>query len=214
VAILKSHERAYVENVFKFVKEDVKILFFTQNPERQADRETREILNELSSITDKITVKEYDVKEDKPEVDGYHIDKAPAIVIEGKRDYGIRFFGVPSGFLVSSLIEDVIQISKNESALTDETKERLREVVKPLCLEVFVRSTSPYSASLVNLAHRMALEHDEISAHMVNISDFPHLAMRYNIEDVPHTVVNGRIPVEGALNEKDFTDKILAAYRT
>ena len=114
---------------------------------------------------------------------------------------------------MSSLIEDVIQISKNESALTDETKERLREVVKPLCLEVFVRSTSPYSASLVNLAHRMALEHDMITAHMVNISDFPHLAMKFNIEDVPHTVVNGKIPIEGALNEKDFTDRILEAYR-
>ena len=144
----------------------------------------------------------------------YNIDKDPAIVVEGVKDFGIRFYGVPSGYLVSSLIEDVVQISKNDSELTNDTKEKLGEVVHPLNLEVFVKSTSPYSPSLVNIAHRMALENENISAHLVNIADYPHLAMRFNIEDVPHTVVNGKESVEGALDEKDFTDRILKAYRS
>jgi thioredoxin-like negative regulator of GroEL len=59
----------------------------------------------------------------------------------------------------------------------------------------------------------MAIENDNISAHMVNIDNYPHLAMRFNIEDVPHTVVNGKESVSGALDEKDFTDKVLAVYR-
>jgi glutaredoxin-like protein len=213
LAILKSHEREYVEKVFKFVKEEVKIFFFTQKPENQAERETLEILKEISSISDKIYLTVYDFEKDKSKADDYQIDKTPAIVLEGKKDYGIRFFGVPSGYLVSSLIEDVVQISKNESELTDETKQKLSEVVNPLSLEVYVKSTSPYSPSLVNIAHRIALENDNITAHLINISNYPHLAMRFNIEDVPYTVVNGKISVEGALNEKDFTDKILEAYK-
>jgi len=213
VAILKRHEREYVENVFKFLKEKVKISFFSQKPENQAGRETLDILNEISSISDKLYLTVYDFEENRSKAEGYHIDKTPAIVAEGIKDYGIRFFGVPSGYLVSSLIEGVVQVSKGESELTDETKQKLSEVVKPLRLDVFVKSDSPYSPTLANIAHRMALENENISAHMINISDFPHLAMRFNIENVPHTVVNGNIPVEGALNEKDFTNKILEAYR-
>jgi glutaredoxin-like protein len=213
LTILKSHEREYVENVFRFVKENVKIVFFAPKPENQAGRETLDILNEISSISDKIYLTVYDFEKDKPKAEVYQIDKTPAIVVEGRKDYGIRFFGVPSGYLISALIEDIVQISKNESELTDATKQKLREVVNPMSLEVFVKSSSPYSPSLVNISHRIAMENENITAHLINISDYPHLSMRYNIENVPHTVVNGRISLEGALNEKDFADKILEAYR-
>jgi len=214
LAILKNHEREYVENVFRFVENRVNIAFFSEIPENQAGRETHEILEEISSISEKITLTVYDFEKDKTEVEQYKIDKTPAIVVEGKKDFGIRIYGVPSGYLVSSLIEDVVQISKNESELMVETIQKLSEVVNPMKLEVFVNPISPYCPSLVNIAHRMALENDNISAHMVNITNYPHLAMRFNMEDVPHTVVNGKGSVEGALDEKDFTDKILEAYRS
>jgi glutaredoxin-like protein len=155
----------------------------------------------------------FNFEQDKAEVEKYRIDKIPAIVIEGVKDFGIRFYVVPSGYLVSSLIEDVVQISKNESELLNETKQKLNEIIHPTTLEIFVKPTSPYSPSLVNIAHRMALENENITAHLVNITDYPHLAMKFNIEDVPHTVVNGTDSVEGALDERDFVDKVLAVYR-
>ena len=213
MAILKNHERDYVENVFRLVENEVKISFFTKHPENQAGRETQAILEEIASISEMIKLTVYDIDEDKSKVDHYNVDKDPALVVEGEKDFGIRIYGVPSGYLVSSLIEDVVQISKNESELTNDTRRKLGEVVNPLSLEVFVNPASPYSPSLVNIAHRMALENDNISAHMVNIENYPHLAMRFNIEDVPHTVVNGKESVSGALDEKDFTDKVLAVYR-
>ena len=213
MVILKNHEREYVENVFRLLENEVRLTFFTQQPENQASRETLEILEEISSISDMIKFTVYDFDKDKTEVEKYKIDKTPAIVVEGIKDFGIRIYGVPSGYLVSSLIEDVVQTSKNESELLNETKEKLNEIVHPVNLEVFVKPDSPYSPTLVNIAHRMAIENDHISAHLVNITDYPHLAMRFNIEDVPHTVVNGKDSVQGALDERDYTDKILAVYR-
>jgi glutaredoxin-like protein len=187
--------------------------FFSKQPENHAERETLTILEEISSISEMIKLKIYDFEKDKDDVKKFQIDKVPAIVIEGDKDFGIRFYGVPSGYLVSSLIEDVVQISKNDSDLSEETKQKINEVVNPLNLEVFVKPTSPYSATLVNIAHRMAMESEHISAHLVNVENYPHLAMRFNIQDVPHTVVNGKESVEGALDEQDFTDKILSVYR-
>jgi len=213
LSILKDHEREYVENVFRLVANQVTLSFFRKQPENHAERETLTIVEEISSISDMIKLKVYDFVKDQSEVKKFQIDKVPAIVVEGDKDFGIRFYGVPSGFLVSSLIEDVVQISKNDSELSTDTKRKLKEVVHSLNLEVFVKPTSPYSPSLVNIAHRMAMESEHISAHLVNIENFPHLAMRFNIQDVPHTVVNGKESVEGALDEQDFTDKILSVYR-
>ncbi len=213
MSILKDHEREYVENVFRLVANQVTLSFFRKQPENHAERETLTILDEISSISDMIKLKVYDFEKDKAEVKKFQIDKVPAIVVEGDKDFGIRFYGVPSGFLISSLIEDVVQISKNDSELSTATKQKLKEVDHSLNLEVFVKPTSPYSPSLVNIAHRMAMESEHISAHLVNIENYPHLAMRFNIQDVPHTVVNGKESVEGALDEQDFTDKILSVYR-
>jgi glutaredoxin-like protein len=213
LAILKNNEREYVENVFRLVENNVNLSFFMKEPENQTLRETQSILEEISAISDMIKLIVFNFDKNKKEVEKYKIDKVPAIVVEGTKDFGIRFYGVPSGYLVSALIEDIVQISKNDSELTNETKQKLHEIKGPLSLDVFVKPTSPYSPTLVNIAHRMAMESENISAHMVNIEDYPHLAMRFNIGDVPHTVINGRDSVEGALDERDFVDKILQVYR-
>ena len=87
MAILKSHEREYVENVFRLVENEVILSFFTKQPENQAGRETQEILDEIASISDMIKFKVYDFEKDKTEVEKYKIDKIPAIVVEGIKDF-------------------------------------------------------------------------------------------------------------------------------
>jgi len=198
--------------VFEFLIEDVKISFFSQQPESHAGRETRQILEELTSMSDKIQLVSYYFDENKQRAADLDIDKLPATIIEGKTDYGIRFFGIPAGYLVSSLIEDIVQVSKGVSELKEDSKVKLTAVDSPLNLQVFVSATSPYCPALVNIAHRMAIENEHITAHMIDITEFPHLAMRYHVSDVPITVVNNKISVEGALDEKDYVQRVLQAF--
>jgi glutaredoxin-like protein len=213
LAVLKASEREYVTKVFGLVKNDVKILFFYDEHESQSSKQTREILEEIAAISDKIDLTSYDLIKDIKIADSYGIDKTPATVIVATRDTGVRYYGVPSGYLVSSLIEDVVQISKDDSELLDVSKQKLAEIRQPLKLQVFVSSTSPYSPSLVNISHRMALENNEITADVIEVKEFPHLAMRYNITEVPFTIVNDTVPITGAPDENDFIDKVLDAYR-
>jgi glutaredoxin-like protein len=213
LSILKPAEREYVQGVFKFVENEVKISLFTQEPESHASRETRELLEELSSISDKISLRVLRFDSHKEEASAYGVSKLPGTVVEGRKDFGIRYFGAPSGYLVSSVIENVVQLSKEKSELKEETITKLNGLDSPLNLQVFVSSTSPYCPALVNLSHRLAMEKDNITAHMIDIKEFPHLAMRYHITDVPATVVNKSVTVEGALDEKDFVNKILEALK-
>ena len=212
MSILKGLEQDYVRNLFNLIQNDVKLSFFTQQPESHASREARQILEELVSMSDRISLTIFNYKENESEARALEIDKLPATVIKGEKDFGIRFFGVPAGYLVSSLIEDIVQVSKGESELTGQTKENLASVNSPLTLQVFVSATSPYCPALVSIAHRMAIENDKIKAHMIDINEFPHLTMRYHVSDVPFTIVNNKISIKGALDEKDYVEKVLEAY--
>ena len=211
LTILKDYERAYIKSVFGLVKNTVNISFFTQTHENQSGRETRKILEEISSISDKIHLNCYDFDKDSDAVEKYQINKLPATIIEGSKDFGIRYFGVPGGYLVSSLVEDVIQISKDESELSNQSKKKLEKINQPLYLMIFVTPTSPYCPALANISHRLSIENEYISADVIDITTFPHLAMRYQVVDVPFTVVNEKIAIEGALDEHDFVDRIIEA---
>lgn len=54
----------------------------------------------------------------------------------------------------------------------------------------------------MQLAHRFAIESDRVVADMVEATEFPHLAQRYNVMGVPKTVVNEIGLPDGALPEE------------
>jgi predicted DsbA family dithiol-disulfide isomerase len=63
----------------------------------------------------------------------------------------------------------------------------------------------------VVLAHRLAMESDWIRADMVEATEFPHLANKYEVFGVPRTVINETIHVEGAVPEPMLVNELLKA---
>ncbi len=61
------------------------------------------------------------------------------------------------------------------------------------------------------MAHKMALANPHIRADVVEISEFPQLAQRYQVRAVPKVVINERIQFEGALPERAFVEQVLRA---
>jgi len=124
----------------------VKLVMFTQAVECQFCAETRAIVEEIAALSDKIQVEVYDFVTDKPTADLYGFDKIPAIAIlraeDGQdKDYGIRFYGIPSGYEFTSLIEDILDVSRGESGLQPKTKTAVATITKPVHLQVFVTPT-------------------------------------------------------------------------
>jgi hypothetical protein len=60
------------------------------------------------------------------------------------------------------------------------------------------------------LAHRFAIESDRIVADMVEVTEFPHLAQRYNVMGVPKTVANEIGLAEGLLPEEAVILNLMA----
>jgi glutaredoxin-like protein len=138
----------------------------------------------------------------------YKVDKAPGIVIAGVNgdqilDYGIRLAGIPSGHEFSSLIHDMLLVSKRDSGLSEQTRQILKGLDKPVLLQVFVTPTCPYCPRAVILAHQMAMESPMIEAEMVEATEFSELSDKYHVSGVPHTAINeGAAHVVGAVPEE------------
>ncbi len=59
------------------------------------------------------------------------------------------------------------------------------------------------------LAHKLAFANDHITADMVEVSEFPHLATKYQVYGVPRTVINEVIQIEGAAPEQMLVPELM-----
>jgi glutaredoxin-like protein len=182
----------------------VVLTVFTQEFECSYCKETRELIQELASLSDKIKIQVFDLMNDKERAIEYEIDKVPAIVIEGSKSTRAKFYGVPAGYEFTTLLRDIVQLSRGETELSPATKKILSAVSHPVHIQVFVTPTCPYCPRMVSLAHQFAMENQNIKAEMVEVNEFPQLAIKYNVMGVPKTVINESVEVLGMQPEEEF----------
>ncbi len=200
-----------VSKILSVMVNPVTLKFFTQENECEHCKETHELLNDLLSTTDKLTLDMYDFVKDTTLVKKYKIEQIPAILVMDNKAHRIKFYGIPAGYEFSSLLNALLMVSTGIVKLTDETRAFLDTLTKPVHLKVFVTPTCPYCPQAVILAHQMASYSKHVTAEMIELSEFPHLAVKYNVQGVPRTVVNEKWFQEGAAPELLLVDKIKEA---
>jgi glutaredoxin-like protein len=139
--VLQEKEERLVVEVFKGLANPVKLIYFTQELECPMCRETRELLSQVSGLSDKVSLEVYNFQLDKQKVEQYRVDKIPATVIEGDIDYGVRYYGAPLGYELATLLTDMVDVSKGEADLKPEIKEGLKSIDQKVHLQVFVTPT-------------------------------------------------------------------------
>ncbi len=215
MALLSEQDQEHLQNEFAGLQTPVKLVVFSQEFECQYCRETRQITEEVAALSDNITLEVYDFVADKEIVEQYNIDKIPATVVmtggDEPKDYGIRYYGIPSGYEFSSLIHDILMVGGESDELAAETKQWLADLTEPVHFQVFVTPTCPYCPPAVLMAHKMAMASDLVTADMVEANEFPHLSMKYSVMGVPRTVINEDTHVEGAVPEHMLLSKMQEA---
>lgn len=207
-----------IQEAFAEVKEPVEVLLFGSRENCEYCNETQQLLEEVTALHDKLALSVYDIEEHADIAGRFNVTNAPGIVIAAKdnaevRNLGVQFSGIPSGHEFSTLINDIIIVSRRDSGLSEQTREYLRTLEKPVHLQVFVTPTCPYCPRAVLLAHQMAMENPAmIRAEGVEATEFPDLANRFNVRGVPQTVINaGAGSVVGAVPEQNLLAEIQRA---
>lgn len=151
MSLLKDKDRQALEKLFsEQLKDEVTLHFFTQQesklilPERLSVppcpycRETGQLVSELAATSPKLKMETHDFVADTAAVDKYGISRVPGIVVEGAKDYGVRFYGIPAGYEFASLTQAVVTVSRGEADLSEETRTALASLSQPVHLEVLV----------------------------------------------------------------------------
>ncbi|HUX11313.1 MAG TPA: hypothetical protein VMW51_11765 [Terriglobia bacterium] len=141
MALLRDEDAAEIRRRLGEMAAPVKLIHFTQELNLEYGRETREVLEELAGLSDKLSLEVYDFILDKEKVAEYGVDKVPATVVRNGKDYGIRYYGMPAGYEFATVLDAILDVSKGESGLAAESKKRLAGLTQPVHLEVFVTPT-------------------------------------------------------------------------
>jgi glutaredoxin-like protein len=215
MGLLSDRDRQTVQTHLAGLTHDVTLLFFTQTigaPDTVLI--ARQVVDEVASLSDRISVEEVNLVLDRERSAGFGIDRIPAIVLlRDGADTRMRFLGAPAGYEFSSLVESVLLAGTDDSGLTDESKRVIAEkATGPLEIKVFVTPTCPHCPRAVTLAHRMAVESPNISATCVEASEFHDLSRQYRVTGVPKTVSSGGAEIFGALPEDQFVLGVLDGH--
>jgi glutaredoxin-like protein len=135
-----------IREVFNDLKNPVQLMFFGSKTDCMYCDDTRQLVEEVAATSDLLNITVYDMEADGDLAAKYNVDKAPGVVIAAKEgdqitDFGVRLSGIPSGHEFTSLIQDILLVSNRDSGLNPQTRAFLKNLNKPVLLQVFVTPT-------------------------------------------------------------------------
>ncbi|MFX0013328.1 MAG: thioredoxin family protein [Promethearchaeota archaeon] len=218
-----------VRQMFDGLTSQVTLHMFTNKHHCLLCNETLDLAEQIANQSDKITLDHCECTLDSEKAQKWKIERHPAIAIEGKGKGMIRFFGIPSGYEFGSLIESIIMSGSDKGVeLEPELVEEIKKIDQSIHLQVFVTPTCPYCPRAVLNAFKFAILNENITADMIEATEFQDLSMQYQVQGVPKTIINDdwieeeddgeilRYPkwsVVGAVPEKALLNKVKEALR-
>lgn len=211
--MLRDEDRVEIKKRLEGMVDPVKLVFFTQQLAGtcMTCSETERLLKEVAELSDKIELEVLNFVTDKEAVEAYGIDKIPATVIMGKEDVGLKFYGIPTGYEFATFLDAILNVSRDESGLDDALKTQAAGISNPVHIQVFVTPTCPYCTRAALTSYQIAMESDQVTASVVEVTEFPQLAQKYSVMGVPKVVINESHSFEGALPEDAFMEHVLNA---
>jgi len=220
MALISPADQERLREELSAMTRPVRLLFFTQTLDCETCLQTRQILDELPVLSDKISIEEVNFVLAPETATQYGIDRVPAIVIVGQDDSGaerdskMRFLGTPAGYEFVSLIHAVRLAGGGSPHLSEQSRALVASVDRPMTVHVFTTPTCPHCPRAVNFAHEMAWANANITAYAVEVTEYPDLARRYHVSGVPKTVIDDTVEILGAIPEAEFVSQSLAAFAT
>ena len=143
MGLLSPQDEATLKDHLSVITLPVELVLFTQTfGASESGEVTKQVLNELASLNDKVTIVEKNFVLDNEDKAKYKIDKAPAIVILSDGiDTRMRMYGAPTGYEFVGLINAIIVAGTGKVELDPETLKWIQAVDKPTHIQVFSTPT-------------------------------------------------------------------------
>jgi alkyl hydroperoxide reductase subunit AhpF len=154
MALISPSDQQKLRESFAEMTRPVRLLFFTQTLGCDTCLQTRQILDELPPLSDRITIEEVNLILEPDRAKTYGVDRAPAVAIayqDGSQDPAapeivwqdsrIRFLGAPSGYEFMSLVQAVLLAGGRGSRLSADSLKLIAAVNQRVTMQVFTTPT-------------------------------------------------------------------------
>ena len=157
-----------------------KLLLKLSLDDRPVSAELKDYMEELSSLTDKLSI---EIANDDSE--------APAVKVcrEDGSWTGLSFHGVPGGHEFTSFVLGLYNAAGPGQPLDADIRSAIGQV-KKTDLKVLVSLSCTMCPELVMAAQRVAAINSDVTAEIYDVTHFPQLREKYNVMSVPCLIIN------------------------
>lgn len=142
MSLITEDVAAQLKEEFENLVNPVRLVVFFQALENPESEQVKRLTEELAALDPKLSVEAANFVLDKERAEALGIARTPAIAILGAdKDYGIRFYGLPTGYEFGSLVDAILLVSSGSSGLSEKTKSALAAIDKPTHIQVFSTPT-------------------------------------------------------------------------
>ena len=142
MAILTDDVTAQLKEEFQRLVNPVRLAVFSQALAEPESEQVRRMVEELAALDGRLALESYNFVLDAEKVKELGIARIPAIAVLGAdKDYGIRLYGMPTGYEFGTLVDAILDVSSGDSGLAAETRAILGGLTSPVHLQVFSTPT-------------------------------------------------------------------------
>ena len=143
MGLLSPQDEATLKEHLSSITLPVELVLFTQTfGGSESGQVAKQILGEIASLNDKVTIVEKNFVLDSEDKAKYRIDKAPAIVILSDGvETRMRMYGAPTGYEFVGLVEAIMVAGTGKIDLDPETMQWIQAVDTPTNIQVFSTPT-------------------------------------------------------------------------
>jgi alkyl hydroperoxide reductase subunit AhpF len=141
VPLINDALAAQLKQELSGLKDPVKLVVFSQALADPESEQVKRLMEELAALDPRLSVESLNFVLEKERAEAMGVKRTPAIAILGAKDYGVRFYGVPSGYEFGTVLDAILDVSKAETGLTPQTLTALAALEKPVHVQVFSTPT-------------------------------------------------------------------------
>ncbi|MCP4358306.1 MAG: hypothetical protein GY796_09855 [Chloroflexi bacterium] len=128
-------------------------------------------------------------------------------------DMGVRIIGLPDGYGMTAFITAVQAVSFRGMTSEVRTRIQLTKLKEDVRLELITAANNKAGSLMSQPLFNMAVINPHIRAFMIMADQFPVIVDRYSVNYLPHTVVNGRVHIEGVVDEVEILKHMATAVQ-
>jgi len=222
---VKEHENI-LKNEMKKLKDEINLIVFTDVRIMEDGKKVRRcmscdgtmsLLDQLEEFSNgKLKVEELSIDKDKDKdiAEKYGVERIPTILFIDKDDKEvIRYLGNPLGAETAPFIQSLVYFSGVRSFYDDAIISNLKNMPRSR-LKLFLTLTCPYCPGVVPIVNLFAiLSRGKIKVEIIDIDVNNDLAIKYNVQGVPHVMINEDQHIYGVFTPQDLLEKITQGKR-